>query len=86
MYMSEKDRFLVRRVIADNSNNKHCWAPWFAWRPVRLTTNNELVWMRRIYRRAQYKTYSTWDDRQQYEYGTIICILRLPDRPQHQGL
>ena len=90
MYMSTneqkdlQDRFKIRRIIADNSDNKHQWAKWFAWRPVRLTTTNELVWMRYIYRRAMYKSYSTWDDIQRYEYGTIICVLKLPPDPRKQ--
>lgn len=82
--MSTNNRFKIRRIISDNTDNKHQWAKWFAWRPVRLTTTNELVWMRSIYRRAMYKTYTTYDDWQSYEYGTIICVLMLPPDPQHQ--
>lgn len=85
MNTNEQDRFKIRRIISDNSTNIHQWAPWFAWRPVRLTHTGRKVWLKRIYRRAQYKTYTTWDDRQQYEYGTILCVLRLPPDPQHQN-
>ena len=88
MYMNKKEpeysRHRIRRIISDNSSNKHQWAKWFAWYPVTLTYTGRRVWLKRIYRRALYKTYSTWDQRQQYEYGTILCILLLPPDPEKQ--
>jgi hypothetical protein len=92
MYMSvnnqqqldESNRFTIRRIISDNSDNKHQWAKWFAWRPVTLTRTGERVWLEYIYRRALYKTYATWDEYQKYEYGTIICVLMLPPDPGKQ--
>ena len=71
------------RVIAD-SKHIHQWHRWYAWRPVRLTHSKRWVWMRRIYRRACYKTFSTYDDWQRYEYADILGILQLPPEPKHQ--
>ena len=84
MYMSERDRFKIRRIISDNTDNRHQWAKWFAWRPVRLTRTGRRVWLAWIYRRAMYKTYSTIDEYQKYEYGTILCVLQLPPDPGKQ--
>jgi hypothetical protein len=82
--LDESNRFTIRRIISDNSDNKHQWAKWFAWYPVTLTYTGRRVWLQRVYRRAQYKTYSTWDQRQKYEYGTILCVLMLPPDPEKQ--
>lgn len=65
------------------SESKHQWHSWFAWRPIR-TLSNQRVWLKHIYRRAQYKTYATYDDWQRYEYGNIIDVLRAPIKPKHQ--
>lgn len=62
----------------------HSWNSWFAWRPVRLTHSQRWVWLRTIYRRAQYKTYVTYDDWQRWEYGTIFEVLGSDTKPQHQ--
>ena len=92
MYMSVKEqkqdeynRFKVRRVIHTNSEFKHSWHTWYAWRPVRLTITGRWVWMRKIYRRALYKTYATYDEWQQYEYGTILDVLGSDIKPPYQG-
>jgi len=88
MYMSKNEpeysRHRIRRIISDNSDNKHQWAKWFAWYPVTLTYTGRRVWLQRVYRRALYKTYATWDEYQKYEYGTIICVLMLPPDPEKQ--
>lgn len=64
---------------------KHKWQPWFAWRPVRLTYTGKRIWLERIYRRAQYKTYATYDDWQRWEYGTLLDVLASDTNPRHQG-
>lgn len=83
--MSEKNRFHVRRSLHDNTLPKHNWTSWFAWRPVRLTASNRVVWLQQIYRRAQYKTYVTLDDWQHYEYADILGVIKAPPQPHYQG-
>ena len=83
--MSVKERFKVRRIVADNLLSKHEWHRYFAWRPIRITRTKELIWLKTVYRRALYKTYSTYDERQQYEYGTILDVLASTEKPRHQG-
>ena len=88
MYMSKNEpeysRHKISRIISDNSDNKHQWAKWFAWYPVTLTYTGRRVWLKRIYRRALYKTYNSIDEYQKYEYGTILCVLMLPPDPEKQ--
>lgn len=82
--MIEQDRFRVRHVVANNEHPRHEWHSWWAWRPVRTTAMGEWVWLTRIYRRALYKTYATYNDYQQYEYGREFDILKSPAKPAHQ--
>ena len=57
------------------------WRTWFAWRPVR-TVAGQLVWLRKIYRRAYEKDYVTHDDWTRYQYGSLLDVIANPDRPQ----
>lgn len=70
MYMSEQGTI-------------HQWNSWFAWRPV-TTLSGKRIWLKSIYRRANYKTYVTMDDWQRWEYGDVFDVLRAPPWPQHQ--
>ena len=67
-----------------SENLKHQWNSWFAWRPVTLTYSNRRVWLCTIYRRAMYKTYTTHDDYQRWEYGTVFDVLGHDTKPQRQ--
>jgi hypothetical protein len=63
--------------------NIHEWHTWFAWHPVTLTLSHRRVWLQPIYRRAKYHTFSTQQHWQRWEYGTILCMLKLPRDPEN---
>jgi hypothetical protein len=49
------------------------WAPWFAWRPVRVC--GRWQWLQYVYRYPILKTYETINEPTRYEYGNIFDIL-----------
>jgi hypothetical protein len=49
------------------------WAPWFAWRPVKI--HGKRVWLKSIFRRC-INTYVDQDNWTRYEYGTAFDVIK----------
>ena len=72
-WLSRRDR-KIKKIIAEKD-----WHEWYAWYPVKLTTNNkwpETVWLEKIYRRRQWPLMSAYSD-----YEIAISIIKKSAKP-----
>ncbi|HET8688608.1 MAG TPA: hypothetical protein VFM18_18495 [Methanosarcina sp.] len=61
-------------IVFTEGTEFRAWKEWFAWRPVKI--KGRWHWMKKVYRRAKTKTYSTMDDWTEYQYGDEFDILK----------